>query len=158
MAVFIARYALLLITSVFGLAYYYDIMDLARKDKIVVELLLLLLVVLIVFRTIATTKNMVKYLAERSEDGEKLESFSKAVKRILRRKEVTFLAVTAPYIALFPIIGFFVTSFIYVLVANIVLGTRGKLKLIAIPTGLTLFAYLLFGSVFNIKLPSGILF
>ena len=158
MARYIASFGVLLMTLVFGLAYFYEIKDLAQKDKMVVEFLLLILAVMLVIRTIATIKNFSKYLAERRENGEKIESFSLAARRVLRRKEVTFLAATALYVALFPIVGFFVTSFSYVLVANILLGTRGKVKLIAIPAGLTLFTYLLFGSVFNIKLPSGILF
>lgn len=158
MAGYIAQFAVLLITFAFGLAYYLEISDLAQQDKLIVEVLLLFLAVMLVVRTVATIINFSKFLAQRRQNGEKCEAFKEAAKRVLRRKEFIFLAITALYIALFPKIGFFVTSFIYVLIANILLGTRGKLLLIALPAGLTLFTYLLFGSVFNIKLPSGILF
>ncbi len=158
MAGYIASFSVLLITLVFGLAYYSDIMHLAHQDKLIVEILLVFLAVALLFRTVATIINFSRFLAQRRESGEKGESFQTAARRVLRTKEVTFLIATALYVALFPKIGFFVSSFIYVLVANYLLGIRGKLKLFAIPAGLVLFAYLLFGSVFNIKLPSGILF
>lgn len=158
MAGYIAQFAVLMITLIFGLAYYSEIIHLAQQDKLIVEILLLFLAVVLMIRTVATIVNFSRFLAQRRESGEKGESFRSTARRVLRSKEVIFLTATALYIVLFPKIGFFVSSFIYVLVANYLLGIRGKLKLIAIPAGLVLFAYLLFGSVFNIKLPSGILF
>lgn len=158
MARYIASFALLLGIWAFGLVYYYQIMDLAKQDKMIVEILLLFLVVVLLFRTVSTIIDFSKFMAKRKEAGEKGESFSSALRRVLKRKETIFLAATAPYIALFPIIGFFVTSFFYVMAANILLGTKGKLKLVAIPAGVTLFTYLLFVLVFDIRFPKGILF
>lgn len=158
MASFVAKFTILLIALVFGIAYYIDIMDLARQDKMIVEILLLFLAVTLVIRTVRTIVEYKEFLALSREQGRKVKSISTVIRNLFKTKEAIFLATTAPYVVLFPRIGFFVSSFIYVLAANILLGTKGKVKLIAIPTGLTVLIYLLFVVVFEIKLPKGILF
>ncbi len=154
---FVAGFSVILITGIAGFAYYLDIRKLARQDKLIVEILLLFLAVVLVVRTVLTFKELTAFLARRRAAGEQGEPFPSAFRRALHSKEVIFLAATASFIALFPHIGFFVSSFLYVLTANILLGTKGKFKLIAIPAGLTLVTYLLFVLVFQIRLPTGIL-
>lgn len=158
MASFAAGFALLFVVGGFGLFYFLDIRNLARQDKMVVEVLLALLAVVLAYRAVVTVKDYLRALAERRKSGEPGKPASAALRDLLRRKETLFLAVTVPYIALFPKIGFFVTTFAYLLVSNVALGTRGKLKLLAISAGVTLFTYLLFAVLFGIRLPKGVLF
>lgn len=155
MATHFASFAILIITWVAGIAYYLDVRMLARQDKLVVELLLLFLAVLLVLRTISTVRDFIKFRAE--EHAAEKKSLSEFFVEIFRSKRAVFLAVTAPYVALFPQLGFFVSSFIYVLIANILLGTRGKTKLILIPLCLVVATYLLFVLALGIRLPRGIL-
>ncbi len=158
MASFAAGFALLLAVGGFGLFYFLDIRNLARQDKMVVEVLLALLAVVLAYRVVVTAKDYLRALAVRRKSGEPGKPAASALRDLLARKETLFLAVTVPYIALFPAIGFFASTFVYLLVSNLVLGTRGRLKLLAIPAGVTLFTYLLFGTLFGIRLPKGILF
>lgn len=158
MVSYFAKFIVLLTTLGFGIAYYIDIMKLELQDKLVVEILLLFLAITLLFQIVRTAMDFTQYLAQRRKKEERLESLYFLIPRLLKTKEAIFLMATAPYIILFPKIGFFVSSFIYVLVVNILLGTKGKIKLIAIPTGLILLTYVLFVLVFNIRLPKGILF
>jgi hypothetical protein len=158
MARFAANFSVLFLIWTFGIVYYLDIFKLARQDKMVVEVLLAFLALVLSFRTIVTIMDFLKCMKKRKADGEHFESFVPALKKVLRRKESIFLAVTVPYVALVPILGFFVSTGFYLFLANIVLGTKNRVQRIAIPLGVTLFTYLLFALLFGVRLPRGILF
>ena len=158
MAKILASFIVLLVTWAFAITYYVDVVDLARQDKMVVEVLLVFLGIVLLIRTVITIKDFVRLRAEEQEEGKEKAVVSSAFGGLLNQKQVTFFGVTVPYVALFPFLGFFVSSFLYVLVLNVLLGTRGKLKLIGIPAALTVLSYLLFVLALGIRLPRGLLF
>jgi hypothetical protein len=158
MARFAANFSVLFLIWSFGIVYYLDISRLARQDKMVVEVLLAFLAVVLSFRTIVTIAAFLKFQKKQKADGEKNEPISLSIKKMLRKKESVFLAITVPYIAGVPVLGFFVSTCIYLFVANIVLGTKNRIQLATIPLGVTLFTYLLFALLFGVRLPKGILF
>jgi hypothetical protein len=157
MARFAANFSVLFLIWTFGLVYYLDISKLARQDKMVVEVLLAFLALVLSFRTIVTIIEFSKFMKKRTADGEKGEPIAAALKKVLRKKESIFLAVTVPYVALIPLLGFFTCTCAYLFIANIVLGTKNKIQRIAIPLGVCIFTYLLFALLFGVRLPRGIL-
>lgn len=145
----------LMAISIYGLAYYSDIRKLPAREKMVVEYILIALAVLVAIEAGRAIIDFRKFLMEQNTDRTKFDS--NAILGLSENKQVIVIVLTAIYMIIFPILGFFVTSFLYVFLLNLILGIRNKLQLVAIPAGLLVFVYILFVILFSVKLPAGIL-
>jgi len=61
-------------------------------------------------------------------------------------------------VGLFGIIGYYLSSAIFMVTTMWVLGSRKKLELIAVPAGWVLFSYFVFARLLNVRLPIGSVF
>jgi len=61
-------------------------------------------------------------------------------------------------ISLFNIIGYYISSVIFIIVTMWVLGSRSKVELIAVPAGWILFSYFIFARLLHVRLPVGSIF
>ena len=152
---YFAGFLLLFVAWGFGLTYYIQIRNLLPEDNRIVEVLLVFFAVVLIYRTFDTVRMYVKSRTTSVKDERRIKE---KLRSIIYRKEALFIFITLPYIAAIEPLGFFFTSFLYILAANILLGTRSLRKLIFIPIGFTLITYLLFVGLFDIRLPEGILF
>jgi hypothetical protein len=59
---------------------------------------------------------------------------------------------------LFPIIGYYLSSAMFLVAIMWVLGSRNKLELAAMPVGWVIFSYFFFAQLLNVRLPIGALF
>jgi len=161
---FISSFAILGVIGAFAISYYIQIMGLEQRHKTVVEFLLIGLFVLLIFRVFVTTKAFIQFRktqtapSTNANSSSAMDNIVTKLKVFIKQDQVIFIIASALFVALFQVIGFFTTAFLYVLVLNILLGTRGRIKLIAIPTGLCIAIYLLFVLALGIRLPTGILF
>jgi hypothetical protein len=58
-------------------------------------------------------------------------------------------------VALFPYIGYYISSALFVVVCMYMLGTRSKIELIAMPVGWIIFSYFVFARLLSVRLPVG---
>ena len=61
-------------------------------------------------------------------------------------------------VGLFGIIGYYVSSAIFMVVVMWILGSRKKIELITVPVGWVLFSYFVFARLLNVRLPIGRIF
>lgn len=68
------------------------------------------------------------------------------------------LAAIVVSISLFNIIGYYISSAIFIASVMWILGSRNKIELIAVPAGWVAFSYLIFARLLHVRLPVGIIF
>ncbi|MCL2378679.1 MAG: tripartite tricarboxylate transporter TctB family protein [Defluviitaleaceae bacterium] len=61
-------------------------------------------------------------------------------------------------IGLFGVIGYYVSSALFIVVLMWVLGSRNKVELLAVPAGWVVFSYFIFARLLNVRLPIGSVF
>jgi hypothetical protein len=70
----------------------------------------------------------------------------------------TILGALVLSVGLFEIIGYYISSALFIFAVMWVLGVRKKLELIAVQAGWVLFSYFVFARLLNVRLPIGIIF
>ena len=61
-------------------------------------------------------------------------------------------------VGLFGILGYYVSSALFMITTMWVLGSRNKIELVAVPAGWVLFSYFIFARLLNVRLPIGSIF
>lgn len=92
-----------------------------------------------------------KELPEAAED-DAVEGASGQVKPVL-----IFLVATIAYVALIPVIGFYVVTIVFLVGLMVALGIRKLWVFLGVPVALTAIIYLTFTLQLNVPLPEGIL-
>ncbi|MEN1762000.1 tripartite tricarboxylate transporter TctB family protein [Anoxynatronum sibiricum] len=152
----------LVIIGGFSMAYFNDISRLAQREKLVVQGLMAVVLVLWVVQAVRLFIEIRKSVSDNKSPQTQQNKETKQIhnqptmKELMANKQVLLIILAAIYMIVFPFIGFFVTSFIFVLAVNLLMGTKSKLQLFAIPTGLLIFVYILFILIFKVRLPAGI--
>lgn len=152
----------LVIIGGFSMAYFNDISRLAQREKLVVQGLMAVVLVLWVVQAVRLFIEIRKTVSDKKSPQSQQNKETKQIhnqqtmKELMANKQVLLIILAAIYMIVFPFIGFFVTSFIFVMAVNLLMGTKSKLQLFAIPTGLLIFVYILFILIFKVRLPAGI--
>ena len=68
------------------------------------------------------------------------------------------LTVLIVSIGLFGVLGYYLSSAIFIVAMMWLLGSRNKIELVAIPAGWVLFSYFIFARLLNVRLPIGRVF
>ncbi|MFG6117985.1 tripartite tricarboxylate transporter TctB family protein [Thalassobacillus sp. B23F22_16] len=139
----------LLCIGAFALIYFFDVRTLPDpEEKNLVMWLLIGLGFLLVFDAGRSL-----YKGFRSKESGLL--FFKDWWKWGKSKEAILVYSVVGYVALIPVIGFFVTSFVFVLVLNLVLKNRKWWESIIIPTILLIAVYIMFVWFLGVDLPQG---
>lgn len=81
-----------------------------------------------------------------------------ALKPIFQKRPFIMLGTFLLYIYLTTLLGYIISTIVFLIVAFLLLGVRNKWSLILTPPLFTMGTYYLFGTLLNIYLPSGSLF
>lgn len=143
------------LAGAYAFAYWLQIRTLRAREVVVVNLLLIIFAVLSVLQIGKGLVELRRLSA--AADPEARRTPDMRVGKFLANKSFLLMALTIAYIAVFPLLGFYVTTFLFLTSANVLLGTRNKLVLALLPAGMLAFIYVVFTLLFRIRLPSGIL-
>lgn len=145
----IGNLTLLLVIGLFGVAYFFEVQRLPLpEERLIVGILALLLVVLLAAEAGRTIYKMV---AERKSKEEKNHNG-------LDAKLLVLLVSFTGYVLLFPWLGFFVTSLIFLTGLTVFLGSRNFWEYLTIPLGLLVLVYYIFAHLLHVRFPKGLLF
>ncbi|UTR12052.1 tripartite tricarboxylate transporter TctB family protein [Evansella sp. LMS18] len=147
---------LLLLVVILGLgtAYYFDVLTLPnREEQLIVKILFYLLIILVLFEF---SKSLFKFAAGRKKQDRSKKQLQD-LRTLLTNKPMILSLMMIGYLVLIPLIGFFVSSFVFLLFLNFHLGNRKVKELFVIPGAVLIFTYFLFVQLLNIRLPAGIL-
>ncbi|GAB3797613.1 tripartite tricarboxylate transporter TctB family protein [Virgibacillus kimchii] len=154
MAANIGNYLLLIIIGAFGLYYFLDVRSLPNpQERVIVEILFWVLVVLLAIEASRTTYKLWK---ENKNENNK-QSIKSILKGWILNKPVMLFVGLSLYILLLPIIGFFVTSAIFLVTYNYLLGSKKLWELTLLPIAILISVYILFVLVLDVRLPDGFL-
>jgi putative tricarboxylic transport membrane protein len=151
---------LLFISAVglFGLIYFLDVQRLPEaEERTVVDILFWILLVLLAMEASRTLYLMVKD-AKTKVHAVEIKKAKERIQDGLSNKSIILMIFFIIYVMLIPKVGFFVSSFLFVMLLKYYLGSRKLWELVLIPTGLLSIVYLIFVKLLLIKLPPGILF
>lgn len=145
---------LILILGGFGLYYFLDVRSLPNaEERLIVENLFWFLVVLLV---IEASRTIYQIWRDRKKEKKMENSLQNLIKAWLFNKPVMLMVGLTVYIILFPLIGFFVTSFLFLVGFSFFLGSRKFWELSVIPVISLAFLYFIFVYFLEIRLPKGI--
>mgnify|MGYP005847696139 CR=1 FL=1 len=143
------------LAGAYAFAYWLQIRTLRAREVVVVNLLLIIFAVLSVLQIGKGLVELRRLSADADPEVSRRPDMSFG--KFLKNKSFLLIVLTIAYIAVFPLLGFYVTTFLFLTTANVLLGTRNKLVLTLLPVGMLAFIYVVFTLLFRIRLPSGIL-
>lgn len=85
-------------------------------------------------------------LNEDSENG-------KADRGLLEKHRIFFTLVSASYCVALPFLGYFISSALYVLICNLLLGSKNIKLLLALPVGISGLISIIFSTLLSIPIP-----
>lgn len=149
----IGNLVILFVLAILTSIYFFDVQTLPNKEeRIVVETLFYILLFLMIIEAIKSIISVVKDRT-RSEDS-RASSFTWG--SLVKNKQGILFISLVVYVLGIPVLGFFVTSFIYMIFLNYFLKNRKKWQIFVIPVLVLTVCYLLFVQILNIRLPAGI--
>lgn len=139
----------------YSVAYWEDIRSLPERETVVIKLLLLVFTILTVQQLI---RNCVFLLRQKRYFSPETQGKGIDFTAIVRSKTFIVICAITGYIILFPILGFFFVSYIFLLLGNYLLGIRNRVFNVLFPLLFLLGIYLIFSLLLGVSLPKGIIF
>lgn len=143
---------------IFSTVYYLEVIALPRFEQRFT--ICAFYYAFIFFSSIIIFRNL-KQLIKLKKDSMPLGEWDKWYRNIkwnFLSKKLTFFALCCGYIIAITKVGFFTSSFIFMLISMFLLGNRRYVSMVAISAGFVLLTYLMFVYFLHIKLPVGVLF
>lgn len=144
----------LIAIAVFSIFYYLDVRQLPEPEER--SLVVILLIGLGILLIVETGRSIVRGIKNRKDENN-TSFFQDLVKWLKGRQSLLLISMIA-YVILIPIIGFYVTSFLFIVFLNYFLESRKIWELTVLPLVLLLLIYLLFNVFLGVNLPEGFLF
>ncbi|SFE54643.1 tripartite tricarboxylate transporter TctB family protein [Alteribacillus iranensis] len=142
----------LLCIGTFAVVYYLDVRTLPEPEER--NLVVLLLWGLGILLVIETSRSLIRGWRKRQEEH---SSFFQDMKAWVMGKQAILLFGIIAYVIFVPIVGFFVTSFVFIVLLNYLLESRKAWELTVIPVILLILIYVLFSMFLGVELPRGFL-
>ncbi|MFH1934117.1 MAG: tripartite tricarboxylate transporter TctB family protein [Pseudomonadota bacterium] len=154
----IINLGLMISMLIFSTVYYLEIIALPRFEQKFT--ICACYYAFIFFSSIIIIRNL-KQLIQLEKDGMLQDEWAKWYRNInwnFLFKKLTFFALCGGYILAIIKVGFFVSSFIFMLIVMFMLGSKRYVSIAAISAGFVLLTYLIFVYFLHINLPHGVLF
>ncbi len=140
------------LVAAFGILYYFDVQTLPQAEER--HLVVLVFWGLMILVGIEVIKSVVRMVKDKGREG----SFSQDMITWVKSKQAILVFAFLLYIASIPMVGFFVSSLLFILLLNYLLRSRSVWELFILPVILLAFVYIVFVQLLGVKLPSGFLF
>lgn len=146
------------VVGAFGIYYFFDVQGLPNlQERLIIQILFWGLMILLVIEASRTIYKIRKEQEDQNEENQNRASINELLKKWLINKPVMLMAGIGSYIYLFPKVGYFITSLVFLALFNYLLGSRKIWELTFLPASVLIFIYFIFVFLLDIRLPSGIL-
>lgn len=143
----------LIVIGVFCGIYYMDVRTLPQPEE--KNLITFLIWGIAIFLILEVGKSIYRGMKNKNEDN---SSLLHDIKDWIKSRQFILVISIILYVTFLPIIGFFTTSLLFVVILNYLLDSRKIWELTILPVGLLVLIYVLFVILLGINLPTGILF
>lgn len=154
----IINFSLIAVMIIFSTIYYLEIIALPRfEQKFTIctfYYFFLFFSIIVIFRNL---KELMGLKRNGMLKGE-WEKWRRSINWHFIFRKLTFFAFCCGFILSITSVGFFTSSFIFMIIAMFLLGNRRYLSIFGISGGFVFLTYFIFVYLLHIKLPSGVLF
>ncbi|MEW6663158.1 MAG: tripartite tricarboxylate transporter TctB family protein [Bacillota bacterium] len=145
--------------SVFAAIYRHDVQRLPRpQERIVVEFLFVIIMVLVALEAIRTLFQLISKHYPKEKTSDPPVTPEPQWYHWFLGKQFMLMLTSSLFLFLVPLLGFFLVSFLFLVLLNWYLGSRKVLEYVVFPVGFLCFIYGFFVLFLQVKLPKGILF
>ena len=150
---FIKEYLFTLIAAIFVVVYWYSAHDLPFEAIRYSLVITVIAVVFIIWNLVMSVLQFRKVYHEEGDDKEKYDlTFG------LTKERIGVIIATVMYGVLVPVIGFFVTTFLYLMGLSYYLGAKNRLIVLIYATVLTGLIYAIFRVWLHVRTPTDLFF
>lgn len=148
---------LLIVLMSYAIVYFLEIIKFPYfEQRITITILFIAFSFFCVLEIIA---NLIS-LSKNKKDGKVKEEkvFNISFKKLLYDKKILLTLLLIFYAVLIPFLGFFTTSFIFLVLTLYMLGTRNYYLVFGLPIGLVLCFYYCFVVLLKVRIPTGVFY